>query len=177
MPPPLTPEQQQALNEQFRYEDLFSTLTFYERQAQKEDAAGNADMAAGWRSYFAKKSGMTTDEANTVKKIAEEYLKEREVRYKNYRDAISTARSLPHTVRPSRLNTPAIAEAQDALEGLFPSVKAKLVSALGSRSYTRLDGYTIHMHDNAKILYRQGQPANGQPQIPPTTTETKETPQ
>jgi hypothetical protein len=154
MPPPLTPEQQQAQNEQFRYEDLFSTLAFHERNAQTEDAAGHPDMAAGWRGYFAKKSGLTSDEAETVKKIAEEYLKEREITQKNYMDAMLTARSLPHTVRPSRLNTPAIAEAQDAMDSLFPSVKAKLVSALGSRSFSQLDGYTLHMHDNARKFTR-----------------------
>jgi hypothetical protein len=150
MPLPLTEEQQQARNEQFRYEDLFSTLAFYERYAHTEDAAGHANMAAGWRGYFAKKSGLNPDEAETVKKIAEEYLKEREITQKNYMDAMLTARSLPHTVRPSRLNTPAIAEAQDAMDSLFPSVKAKLVSALGSRSFSQLDGYTLHMHDNAR---------------------------
>jgi len=121
MPTPLTPEQQQARMSSFDMKTCSLPFAFYERNAQSEDAAGHAETAAGWKGYFAKKSGLTTDEAETVKKIAEEYLKEREIRQKNYRDAVLTARSLPHTVRPSRMNTPAIAEAQDAIEDCSPA--------------------------------------------------------
>jgi len=167
----LTAEQQRIHDQELRYSDLFADLALYERKAQSEDAAGRAAMAAGWRGYFAKKSGLTEADAEIVKEIGKEYEQRRDEVNKAYRRAVSEARAEPHTARPSRHNTPAIAEAEDALYGLFPETMAKLVSALGQRSFTRLDSYTIHMHDNSRKSSTHqanlGGPALQASQLPP----------
>ena len=59
----------------------------------------------------------------------------------------------------------------------FPKAMAELLTALGSRSFSRLDGYSRHFLDNARVLTRQGQPTQvtGH-EDPSNTTEATEKP-
>jgi len=176
MPPPLTPEQQARREQEHRYVDLFGDLEGIERLAQSYETAGDSSNAASWRADFARKSGLTPEEAEIVKKIAAQYRKD-------FVDLNESCRADQLTARRTYGGDPDAR--RKFLEGstcqqlynLIPKAMADLLTALGSRSFTRLDGYTRHMHDNAKILYRRGQPASGQTQIPAATTETTEKPQ
>jgi hypothetical protein len=176
MPPPLTPEQQERRDQERRYSGLFADLEGLERLAQSYETAGDTANAASWRADFARKSGLTPEEAETVKKIAAQYRKDFVDLNESCRADQLIARRNYGGDRAAKSKFLEASTCQQ-LWNLLPKAIADLLTALGSRSFTRLDGYTRHMNDNAKILYRQGQPANSQPQIPPTTTETKGTPQ
>jgi len=153
---PKTPEELAEQNREMRYGMLFSRLEADEKSAQRYDSAGDAATAAAWRGHFAKQSGLRPEEADAIKKIAQDYLRERDVRTKRYMDARSAALASHEQKHPSRINTPEIADAEDSLKALFPTVIANLLSALGSRSFSRLDSYTIHMHENARVSSSQG---------------------
>jgi nucleoid-associated protein YejK len=176
MPPPLTPEQQERRDQERRYVGLFADLEAYEKLAQRLDAAGDTVNAASWRADFARKSGLTPEEAEIVKKIGVQYRKDQVDLGESCRADQLTARHTYGQDRDARRKFLEGSTCQQ-LYNLIPKAMADLLTALGSRSFTRLDGYTRHMNDNAKILYRQGQPANGQSQIPAATTETTEKPQ
>ena len=150
MPPPLTPEQQERRDQERRYTALFAHLEGHERLAQSYEAAGDSANAASWRADFARKSGLTPEEAEIVKKIAAKYRKD-------FVDLNESCRADQLTARRTYAGDPDAR--RKFLEGstcqqlynLIPKAMADLLTALGSRSFTRLDGYTRHMNDNAKV--------------------------
>ena len=150
MPPPLTPEQQARREQEHRYVDLFGDLEGIERLAQSYETAGDSSNAASWRADFARKSGLTPEEAEIVKKIAAKYRKD-------FVDLNESCRADQLTARRTYAGDPDAR--RKFLEGstcqqlynLIPKAMADLLTALGSRSFTRLDGYTRHMNDNAKV--------------------------
>ncbi len=174
MPPPLTPEQQAHMEEDRRYSGLFASLEADEKLAQRTEEAGDTANAASWRADFARKSGLTPEEAEIVKKIGAQVRQDQiSLNAACQSDQSAARRAYGAGAGPKFLDIPACQQ----LMNLLQKAQSDLLVALGSRSFTRLDGYTRHMFDNARILSRQGQPANGQTQMPPATTETKETPQ
>lgn len=175
MPPPLTPEQQERRDQERRYSGLFGDLEGLERLAQSYEAAGDTVNAASWRADFARKSGLTPEDAEIVKRIAAQYLKDFVALNESCRTDQLTARHTYGTDQAARskfLETSTCKQLRD----LLPKTLSDLLVALGSKSFTRLDGYTRHMFDNARVLNRQGQPVNSQPQIPPATNEKTEMP-
>ena len=76
IPAPLTPEQQERKDQEKRYTRLFASLEADENLAQRLDAAGDTVNAASWRADFARKSGLTPEEAEIVKKIGVQYRKD-----------------------------------------------------------------------------------------------------
>lgn len=66
--PPMTPERKAKIEEEMRYGGLFAGLEADEQLAQRLEAEGDAVNAASWRADFARKSGLTPGEAETVKR-------------------------------------------------------------------------------------------------------------
>jgi hypothetical protein len=120
--------------------------------AQSEEAAGHNENAAGWRGRFARRSGLTPDEAEIVKKLAAKYTQDRHAAYSKYRDAYLAARRANPGVRVTRVSSPELAAAAQEREALFPNLKAELIRQLGSRSFSRLDAYSLHRLDNARTI-------------------------
>jgi hypothetical protein len=138
--------------EEARYHLLFGEIAAQEKMAQSEEAAGHMEAAASWRAHFAKESGLTQEEAEAVKKIAVEYGQKATDWQAKYRETIQAVRRANPGVRMGRRNSPEIAALEQEREDLFPNVKAELVRTLGSRRFTQLDSYTVHSHDNARVL-------------------------
>jgi hypothetical protein len=159
MPPPLTPEQQERKDQDKRYSGLFGSLEADENLAQRLDATGDSANAASWRADFARKSGLTPEEAEIVKKIGAQYQKDFWALNASCRADQLTARRTYGADREAKAKFLKDSTCQQ-LYNLIPKAMADLLTALGSRSFTRLDGYTRHMFDNAKILNGQGQPTN-----------------
>ena len=162
MPIPSTQEELKRRDQGMRYAGLFSHLEADERSAREAEASGNLQLAAAWRGHFYKMSGLTEEQVEIVKKIGQEFILQRDVRQQAYNSALLAARSAPHAERPSRHNTPALADAEDSIRSLMPETIAKLVSALGSRTFSQLDSYTIHMFDNSRVLTLSGGSKSGQ---------------
>jgi hypothetical protein len=166
-----TPEQIERREQEMRYGGLFASLEADEQLAQRLEAAGDTSNAASWRADFARKSGLTPEEAEIVKKIAAQYRQDQISLNADCRTDLLAAQKAYAVVRTAGSKFPEIPTC-DKLRNLFPKVLADLVTALGSRSFSQLDGYALHLDDNARILYRQRQPANGQSQKSPATAET-----
>jgi hypothetical protein len=145
--------------EEMRYERLFAELDGQERIAKREEDAGNTQTAAAWRGYFAKQSGLTPDEAETVKKLATQYKGERIAARARWASAFRSVRDANPGVRMTRFNSPELDATYREREALLPNFKAELVTALGSRSFTQLDSYMIHGHDHEKSLDSRPAPA------------------
>ncbi len=174
MPAPLTPEQQERKDQEKRYTRLFASLEADENLAQRLDAAGDTVNAASWRADFARKSGLTPEEAEIVKKIGAQYRRDQvTLNASCHADLLAARHTYGAQAGPKFLDVPSCQQ----LWNLTTKAVGDIISVLGSRSYSRLDGYTRHMLDNARILYRQGQPSSGQTQIPSTATDTTEKPQ
>jgi hypothetical protein len=135
-----------------RYSRLFSEIAAQERMAQQEQDAGHSEAAASWHGYFAAKSGLTPQEAEKVKKIGAKYIQEAQALQAKRIEAIRAARHADPGVRVSRFNSPEIAAVEKEIDDLLPNTKAELITALGSKSFTRLDSYTIHSHESAITL-------------------------
>jgi hypothetical protein len=163
VPPPLTEEEIRLRDQERRYVDLFSQLSAQEDMAKRAEAGGNTEMAAAWRGRFARMSGLTTEEAEIVKKIGAKFQIDRRSANDNYVSTLVAARKAYPGDYHSQNNSPDFAAARDRLQNLTPNVIANLVTALGSRSFTRLDSYTLHMHDNAKPLALGGQGQSATP--------------
>jgi hypothetical protein len=154
MPPPLTPEQKARMEEENRYSGLFAHLEGQERLAQRLEAAGDTANAASWRAYFARKSGLTSEEAEIVKKIAAQSRQDQiSLNAACQADQLAARHTYGAHAGPGFLEIPACQQ----LMNLLPKAIADLVSALGSRSFTQLDGYTLHMHDNARTFAKPSQ--------------------
>jgi hypothetical protein len=173
-PPPGPRVHTAAELEEMRYGRLFGELEGLEQAAQREEAAGHSDVAASYRGYFAAKSGLTSDEAETVKKIAANYKTKWEALQSKLRAANQAIRPVKHKDPNGYKDSPeyaALLAVNQERDSLFPSVKAELISVLGSRSFTRLDSYTLHSHDNARLLNQgQSQSTTGQQGTTPGTT-------
>jgi hypothetical protein len=135
-----------------RYGRLFGELDGLEQAAQREENAGHNEVAASYRGYFAAKSGLTPEEAETVKKIGAKYTQDWWAWQSKYRETVLAVRHANPGVRMSRLNSPEIAGVEAERESLFTNMKAELITALGSTSFTRLDSYTLHSHESARSL-------------------------
>jgi hypothetical protein len=157
-----------------RYSRLFGEIDGLEQAAQREEKAGHNEVAASYRGYFAAKSGLTPEEAETVKKIGEKYTQDWWAWQSKYRETILAVRHANPGVRMSRLNSPEIASVEQERVSLFTNMKAELIQALGSRSFTRLDSYTLHSHNNAKALSPGQTPSTiGQQNQTPETSGAK----
>lgn len=156
-PPPKTEEQKEKIEKQGRYDDLFSQLEAQERLAKSYEDAGDASNAVSWRADFARKSGLTPEEAEIVKRIGVQFRKDRETLSANYYAAIAAAHA--QHIKPQ--DSPDFVDVKQKRDTLFPKTMADLLTALGSKSFTRLDGYTRHMHDNDRVLYRTPDKPNG----------------
>jgi hypothetical protein len=143
----------QSQLEEIRYGQAFSELEADERMAQSEEAAGRSKDAAAWRMHFAQQSGLTPEEVEIVKKVADKYEQDRHALAAKYRDAVLAARRANPGVRITRANSPEVATAAEDRENLFPALKAELIRSLGSRSFSRLDAYTLHRLDNARTIH------------------------
>jgi len=165
-----TPEQIERRALEKRYSGLFAHLEALEDLARREEAAGDTSNAASWRADFARKSGLTPEEAEIVKKIAAQYRVDFVALNADCRADLMAAQKAYAVERTAESKFPEIPTC-DKLRNLFPKVMADLLTALGSRSFSRLDGYALHLDDNARILYRQRQPANGQSQKSPASAE------
>lgn len=148
-PPAKTEEQKEKIEKQGRYDDLFSQLEAQERLAKSYEDAGDAPNAASWRADFARKSGLTPEEAGIVKKIALNYRKE-SAALMEQRAALINLGTNPSQLTANRLQASAI---QKQILDLFAKAMSDLLVALGSESFTRLDAYTRHMHDNDRVFY------------------------
>lgn len=164
-PPSPTPAQREQFEQEMRFGSLFAHLDMEEREAEAEEKAGHTEMANAWRADFARKSGLTADEAAKVKQIAAQYLLDHQAASENLRSTLIAVRQANPGVRMSATNSPEIAAAQQRMKDLFPKAVADLLAALGPESFSRLDGYTRHMHDQSRIV-RPAQSAPS-PQRPP----------
>ncbi|MGB8030041.1 MAG: hypothetical protein WCF30_10290 [Terracidiphilus sp.] len=165
--PPMTPERAARIDEEKRYSLLFGSIGADEDMARREDAAGRPDEAASWRRDFARKSGLTPEEAEIVKKIAAQYRQDQVTLNAKCRAdllAMKPTFDAEHATGEEYSHVPSC----DALKTLFPKAMADLLTALGSRSFSRLDGYSRHFLDNARVLSRQGQPIQGAGQVGPS---------
>lgn len=158
-PPPGPIQFTAAQLEEMRYMRLFSEIEAQERMAEQEGAAGHSDAAASWRGYFAKHSGLTQEDAETVKKIASDYKPKWEALQSKLRAANLAVRPVkgrdPIGYKGSTEYAALLAVNQER-DSLFPRVKAELISALGSRSFSRLDSYTLHPRGNTITAPKEG---------------------
>jgi hypothetical protein len=138
--------------EVMRYGQVFSEIAAQERMAQSEEDAGNIKAAASWHGYFAAESGLTQEEAAIVKKIGDEYGQKAMALQAKRIQVILAARHANPGVRMSRFNSLEIAAVEEEIDNLLPNTKAELILALGSKSFTRFESYSLHRLDNARIL-------------------------
>jgi hypothetical protein len=156
-----------------RYGRLFGEIAGLEQAAQREDNAGHNEVAASYRGYLAAKSGLTQEEVEIVKKIGTKYGQDSWAWQSKYRETILAVRHA-NPDRMSRLNSPEIAAVKHEKEILFTNMKVELIQALGSKSFTRLDSYMRHSHDNAKSLSPEQTPSTtGQQSLIPETNGAK----
>ena len=150
--------------EEMRYGRLFGEIAGQEQMAKQEEDAGHSEAAASWHGYFANKSGLTQEEADIVKKIAAKYSQDWLAFQSKERVTILAVRHANPGVRMSRFNSPEIAALEQERVSLFTNMKAELIRALGSKSFTRLDSYTLHSHDNARYLNSETSPSDTEQQ-------------
>lgn len=151
VPAPPDPGQIERMDQEMRYSGLFASLEADEKLAQQLEASGDSVNAASWRANFSRKSGLTLEEAEAVKKIAAQYRKDSDTLNAGcHADLLAARRAYGANGGPKFLEIPACQQ----LRNLFPRAMANLTTALGSRSFTRLDSYTLHMDDNLKPLTR-----------------------
>ncbi|MGO8757908.1 MAG: hypothetical protein ACLQG3_07270 [Terracidiphilus sp.] len=158
------------MDEEKRYSMLFASIGADEDLARREAAAGRPDEAASWRRDFARKSGLTPEEAEIVKKIAAQYRKDQVTLNAKCRAdllAMKATFDAEHAAGEEYSPVPSC----DSLKTLFPKAMADLLTALGSRSFSRLDGYSRHFLDNARVLSRQGQPVQAAGQANPSNAD------
>jgi hypothetical protein len=164
-----TPEQIERREQEKRYSILFASLEGDEQLAQQSEAAGDTSNAASWRADFARKSGLTPEEAEIVKKIAVQYSQDQiSLNAACHDDQLAARHTYGPNAGPGFLGIPSCQQ----LMNLFPKAMADLVAALGSRSFSRLDGYALHFLDNARVLSTHGQPAHSETQQSPASVKT-----
>lgn len=173
---PMTPEQLAHLELGKRWVGLFAHLEAQERLARYFDAQGNAAEAASWRADFARKSGLTPEEAETVKKIAAQFRKDQVSVNAVCQADMKAAREAWLRERGTGARFPEVPSCEQ-LHNLLPQATADLLTALGSRSFSRLDEYTRHMHDNARKFDSKRPAANAQQWREPPNATQRETPQ
>lgn len=151
-PHPGTIKQTEAELEQGRYSGLFGELAGLEQAAQRAESAGQTDIAASYRSYFAAKSGLTQEQADIVAKIGADYMQQGGVLQAKRIQTTLAVRHANPGVRMSRFNSPEIAEVEQEIADLLPTAKAKILAQIGPKAFTRLDSYMLHRNDNMKTL-------------------------
>jgi len=143
-PPPLTPEQIERLKEEFRYECVFAEVVGMNEAAQREEKAGHPKIAESYGGYFAAKSGLTPEEAEIVRKIVAQYDLDKTKVAEKERATVAAVRAANAGTRMGPRNSPEIAAVQQERENLFPKVLSDILAAIGSRSFSRLDAYSLH---------------------------------
>jgi len=133
-----------------RYDSFFRVLIGWDEAAKTSlSAGGDAEMAEAWRTRLQKYSGLTAEEAEQVKQVARKYLADRQS-FEQKAAAIASQYRATHPYEQRKLNDPVPPEfaplRQESLDLVHHAI-AELVTALGSRSFSRLDLYTIHMDD------------------------------
>jgi hypothetical protein len=135
-----------------RYDSFFRVLIGWDEAAKTSlSAGGDAEMAEAWRTRLQKYSGLTAEESEQVKQVARKYLADRQ----SFDDKAAAMGSAYRAAHPHEIpNINAIPPELDALRqerlDVVRRAEAELLTALGSRSFSRLDLYTIHMDDWSK---------------------------
>jgi hypothetical protein len=146
--PAMTPERAARIDQEMRYVRLFGQQEGFELLAKSYEAKGDTAAAASWRAEFARRSGLTPEEAEKVKRIATQYTQDFLGLNADCTHALLTA--LAAHVKVQHSDPKSIPVSCQRFDVLFPKVMADLLAALGSESFTRLDSYTRHRLDNAR---------------------------
>jgi len=134
--------------EVMRYEGFFMVVRGWDDAAKSTDATGgDHGMAEAWRTRLKKQSGLTSSEADEVKKIAYQYLEDDAAWAQRFVEAGYQARTDHPNAMPGSYPTPEIDALRREHIDLVNKAIANLVTTLGSRSFSRLDLFTRHMDD------------------------------
>jgi hypothetical protein len=146
----VTPESDPETEEAARYSFFLLHIYSLDEAARSMQASGNLEMAQHVGSLLQVKSGLTEEESSRVKEIAAEYKR-----------AVDASNEMGRQLergdvgKPTRPTDPVQAAALNASYAALQLKNAKdindaiarLVAALGSRSFSRLDLYTRHYTD------------------------------
>lgn len=146
----VTPESDPETEEAARYSFFLLFIHHLDEAARSLQASGNLEMARHDGSLLQVKSGLSEEEANKVKEVAAEY--QLAVDASNEMGRQLEGGDVAKSTRPT---DPAQAAALNAGFAALQLKQAKdindaiarLVAALGSRSFSRLDLYTRHYTD------------------------------
>jgi hypothetical protein len=140
--------------EELRFFGLFAGLKGYEETAKKLDDEGNSGWAEHYRTKLERESGLTATEAEQVKQIALQYFQDLVTNGEKSRAIQERIMAeSPHSWRQAIFSDPEYAALHEQKENQMNQAIAKLVSILGSRSFTKLDFYTRHMDDQMKAAH------------------------
>jgi hypothetical protein len=156
---PLTAEQ---LEDQ-RYLLFFVRLQSYNDLADSAKKKGDATWAEGWSTMFQRESGLSHVQAEAVKAIAKDCLTESD------KNQTAFARELDawHVQHPGerryKAHTPELDALREEHWNLIRRHIIQLTDKLGTRDFARLDGYILHMDDNALSRHRRPSGSNVSP--------------
>jgi len=137
--------------EELRYDGFFQELRSWEDIANQEESAGNSGWAEHWRTKLERESGLTASEAAEIKQIIDQYFRDEQAREQQENDIRTQAMSEnPGTWRQALYSNQDYINLANQRFGLIDQTISRLVSALGPKRFTRLDLYTLHMHDRMK---------------------------
>jgi hypothetical protein len=135
-----------------RFLNVFGEIASEQRYADDTEKAGDSVTAAAIRTRFQRMSGFTAQEAQAIKELGERYHIDSQAQHDKEIATVIAVRKANPGVHMSRLNSPEIAEVQQERGLLWNKLKTDLIQALGSRGFTKLDSYSRHIYDNAKVL-------------------------
>lgn len=131
--------------------NVFGEIAGEQRYAAETEQAGDIATAAAIRSRFGRLSGFSSSEVEAIKGIGEKYVADSRIQHDKEIATVQSVKKANPGDHMSRLNSSEIAAVQQEREILWVNLKSDLIKALGPRGFTKLDSYSQHMYDNARI--------------------------
>jgi hypothetical protein len=136
--------------QEWRYDLFFGQVLEWDSASKQAAAKGDTVMAEGFQTYLQRKSGLTAEEAACVLHIALQWAQDEQAAAKNAREVIAAVRAANPGVHMTGMNSPEIRVAGHQRWVVSEYAVNQLVTALGSKSFSKLDFFVDHVDDHAK---------------------------